>query len=114
MLDPQITAQLQPYMSMLRRPFTLTATLAGDAKSAELRELLEQVAGMSDKVTLHTDGSDARAPSFALTRPDGQQHLRFAAIPLGHEFTNLVLALLWTDEHPPKVAEDTLAQIKAL
>lgn len=114
MLDKDISAQLQQYMGMLRRPFTLTATLGSDAKSAELRELLEQVAGMSAHITLRTDGSDARAPSFALTRPDGQQHLRFAAIPLGHEFTSLVLALLWTGGHPPKVAEDTLAQIKAL
>ena len=104
MLDKDISAQLQQYMGMLRRPFTLTATLGSDAKSAELRELLEQVAGMSDKVTLHTDGQDTRAPSFALTRPDGEQHLRFAAIPLGHEFTNLVLTLLWTGEHPPKVS----------
>ena len=114
MLDKDISAQLQQYMGMLRRPFTLTATLGSDAKSTELRELLEQVAGMSTHITLRTDGSDARAPSFALTRPDGQQHLRFAAIPLGHEFTSLVLALLWTGGHPPKVAEDTLAQIKAL
>lgn len=54
MLDKDISAQLQQYMGMLRRPFTLTATLGSDAKSAELRELLEQVAGMSAHITLRT------------------------------------------------------------
>ena len=114
MLDADISAQLQQYMAMLRRPITLTATLGSDAKSAEMRDLLQEVAGMSDKITFSAEGSDARAPSFALTRPDGEQHLRFAAIPLGHEFTSLVLALLWTGGHPPKVSEETLAQIKSL
>ena len=94
MLDADISAQLQQYMTMLRRPITLTATLGSDAKSAEMRDLLQEVAGMSDKITFSAEGSDARVPSFALTRPDGEQHLRFAAIPLGHEFTSLVLALL--------------------
>ena len=114
MLDADISAQLQQYMTMLRRPITLTATLGSDAKSAEMRDLLQEVAGMSDKITFSAEGSDARAPSFALTRPDGEQHLRFAAIPLGHEFTSLVLALLWTGGHPPRVSEETLAQIKSL
>ena len=101
-------------MAMLRRPLTLTASLGADAQSSELRALLTQVAAMSDKITLLQDGSDARTPSFSLTRPDAAQHLRFAAIPLGHEFTSLVLALLWTGGHPPKVSDETLAQIKAL
>ena len=114
MLDADISAQLQQYITMLRRPITLTATLSSDAKSAEMRDLLQEVAGMSDKITFSAEGSDARAPSFALTRPDGEQHLRFAAIPLGHEFTSLVLALLWTGGHPPRVSEETLAQIKSL
>ncbi len=114
MLDQEMAAQLQQYMGLLRRPFTITASLGADAKSAEMRGLLEQIAGMSDKITLDLNGDDARKPSFSLTRPDGEQHLTFAAIPLGHEFTSLVLALLWTGGHPPKVSDEVLQQVKAL
>ena len=114
MLDQELSSQLQGYMAMLRRPLTLTASLGTDAQSNELRALLTQVADMSDKITLLQNGSDARTPSFSLTRPDATQHLRFAAIPLGHEFTSLVLALLWTGGHPPKVSDETIAQIQAL
>ena len=114
MLDHDMSTQLQQYMGLLRRPITLTATLGSDESSAELKGLLEQIAGMSDKITLKTDGQDQRVPSFAIAREDGQQHLRFAAIPLGHEFTSLVLALLWSGGHPPKVEQAVLDQIQAL
>ena len=114
MLDQEMASQLQQYMGMLRRPFTITATLGDDAKSAEMRGLLEQIAGMSDKITLDLNGNNSRKPSFSLSRPDAEQHLTFAAIPLGHEFTSLVLALLWTGGHPPKVSDDVLQQVRAL
>ncbi len=114
MLDQEMAAQLQQYMGMLRRPLTITATLGQDEPSANMRRLLEQIAGMSDKITLRLDGNSARTPSFSLSRPDAQQHLEFAAIPLGHEFTSLVLALLWTGGHPPKVDEQIIRQIQSL
>ncbi|MDO5654119.1 MAG: alkyl hydroperoxide reductase subunit F, partial [Brachymonas sp.] len=114
MLDQDMAAQLQQYMGMLRRPLALTASLGDDAKSADLRSLLEQIAGMSDLITLKLDGTAARKPSFAIGRPDAEQHLTFAAIPLGHEFTSLVLALLWTGGHPPKVTNETIALIQSL
>lgn len=117
MLDQETAAQLQQYMGMLRRPLTLTASLNDTPKSAELHDLLQQLAGMSERITLHIANdadADVRKPSFSIGRPDAEQHLRFAAIPLGHEFTSLVLALLWTGGHPPKVDADTIEQIKAL
>lgn len=117
MLDQETAAQLQQYMGMLRHPLTLTASLNDTPKSAELHDLLQQLAGMSEHITLHIAndaGTDVRKPSFSIGRPDAEQHLRFAAIPLGHEFTSLVLALLWTGGHPPKVDADTIEQIKAL
>ena len=114
MLDQEMAAQLQQYMGMLRRPITITATLGDDASSADMRGLLEQIAAMSDQITLRLDGNSARKPSFSLGRPDAQQQLEFAAIPLGHEFTSLVLALLWTGGHPPKVDAQTISQIQEL
>ncbi|MBC2661904.1 alkyl hydroperoxide reductase subunit F [Novosphingobium flavum] len=115
MLDAATTQQLTQYLGMLRRPIALVATLGDDAKSAETRNLLTQIAGLSDKVSVTFDGADARVPSFTIAsveQPEAQ--VRFAGVPLGHEFTSLVLALLWAGGHPPKVSDETLAQIRAL
>ncbi len=115
MLDQDIKQQLAAYLERVQQPFEMVATLGTDAKSAELRELLEEVASIRpDKISLRTDGSDARVPSFTLARPGSGTQLTFAAIPMGHEFTSLILALLWTGGHPPKVEADVLEQIKAL
>ena len=114
MLDTDLKQQLAAYLERVTLPFEMVASLDDGEKSAELKELLEEIAGMSDKITLKTDGSDARKPSFTLQRSGTQTQLRFAAIPLGHEFTSLVLALLWTGGHPPKVEADVLDQIRNL
>ncbi|MGI9134342.1 MAG: alkyl hydroperoxide reductase subunit F, partial [Rhodoferax sp.] len=65
-------------------------------------------------ISLRTDGQDARRPSFTLQRVGSSSSLRFAGLPLGHEFTSLVLALLWTGGHPPKVDAALVEQIQAL
>lgn len=114
MLDDDLKTQLAAYLERVTQPFEMVASLDGSEKSQELRGLLEDIAGMSDKITLKTDGDDARKPSFTLNRIGGDIKLRFAAIPLGHEFTSLVLALLWTGGHPPKVEEGVLEQIRNL
>jgi NADH-dependent peroxiredoxin subunit F len=115
MLDQDLQDQLAAYLERVKEPFEIVAALGDDEGSREMRELLETVVKLSDKITLRTNGQDARTPSFALHRKAGApMKLRFAAIPLGHEFTSLVLALLWTGGHPPKVEEDTLTQIRAL
>jgi alkyl hydroperoxide reductase subunit F len=115
MLDATLTAQLKQYLALLREPITLVASVGDDAKSAQTRELLGEIAGLSDKVAVDFTGSDARRPSFTVS-PAAAPHgrVRFAGLPLGHEFTSLVLALLWAGGHPPKVADETLAQIDGL
>ncbi len=92
----------------------MVATLDASEKSAELRELLLEIAELSDKVSFDDSGNDARKPSFVIAKEGETRGVRFAAIPLGHEFTSLVLALLWTGGHPPKVEAEVLEQIKAL
>ncbi|HWU03068.1 MAG TPA: alkyl hydroperoxide reductase subunit F [Novosphingobium sp.] len=115
MLDANLTAQLKQYLAMLREPIELVASLGDDAKSAQTRELIEAIAALSDKVSARFDGTDARRPSFAITRASNPAAtVRFAGLPMGHEFTSLVLALLWAGGHPPKVADETLEAIRAL
>ena len=115
MLDDDIKQQLAAYLERVQEPFEMVATLDDSPKSAELRELLEEITRLrSDKISLRTDGNDARVPSFSLARPGSGTQLTFAAIPMGHEFTSLILALLWTGGHPPKVEPEVLEQVKAL
>ena len=114
MLDDTLKAQLQQYLGLLRQPIQLIASLGEDATSAEMRQLLDTIASLSDQVTLDTTGNDARKPSFVVARAGETQGVRFAGLPLGHEFTSLVLALLWTGGHPPKVEADVIDSIRAL
>ena len=114
MLDSNIQAQLKAYLERLQQPIELVASLDDSAGAAEMRELLNDIAPLSDKVTVRFDGQDARKPSFQITRAGADMGLRFAAVPMGHEFTSLVLALLQAGGHPPKVEADVIEQIKAL
>ena len=114
MLDDTLKAQLQQYLGLLRQPIRLIASLDGSETAADMKSLLETIVSLSDKVTLDTSGNDARKPSFVVAREGETQGVRFAGLPLGHEFTSLVLALLWTGGHPPKVEQDVIDSIKAL
>jgi len=114
MLDDALKTQLTAYLTNLREPIELVASLGEDAGSKEMLALLEDVASASDKVSLNLAGADERKPSFAITRAAGDAQVRFAGLPLGHEFTSLVLALLHVGGHPPKIDADAIAQIKAL
>ena len=115
MLDDQLKSQLAAYLERVTQPFELVASLDDSETATQMRELLTTIQGLrSDKIVLRLDGQDARKPSFSLQRVGSQQSLRFAGLPLGHEFTSLVLALLWTGGHPPKVEQDLIEQVQAL
>jgi alkyl hydroperoxide reductase subunit F len=114
MLDEQLKNQLQAYLGKIQRPITLTASLDTSPAAEEMRDLLREIVSLSDKVSLDESGVDVRQPSFVVSEA-GQTHgVRFAAIPLGHEFSTLVLALLWTGGHPPKVGQEIIDRIVSL
>lgn len=115
MLEASIKAQLQSYMERITLPIEITAHLDDSAKSRELHELLQEIAAMSDKVSLvqGTDGSQ-RKPSFSIARVGTDISVTFAGIPMGHEFTSLVLALLQVGGHPIKLDEAVIEQIRNL
>ncbi|MBS0506556.1 MAG: alkyl hydroperoxide reductase subunit F [Proteobacteria bacterium] len=115
MLDDNLKTQLAAYLERVTQPFEMVASLDDGDTSREMRELLTTIQQLrSDKITLRLDGQDARRPSFTLQRIASDSSLRFAGLPLGHEFTSLVLALLWTGGHPPKVEQDLIEQVQAL
>jgi alkyl hydroperoxide reductase subunit F len=114
MLDANIKTQLTAYLERITQPVELVASLDEQPASAEMRELIEEIAALSDKVSARFDGAFARRPSFQITRAGEDMGLRFAAIPMGHEFTSLVLALLQAGGHPPKVEPEVIEQICSL
>jgi len=114
MLDAATTAQLKTYLANLRTPVELIATLDDGPKSAEMRALVETVVEQSPLLSARYDGHADRVPSFAIRRADGTAETQFAGLPLGHEFTSLVLALLHMGGHPPKEETELLDSVKAL
>src|SRR5690554_6907433 len=114
MLDDNLKSQLKAYLEKVTQPFEIVASLDDGAKSQELHGLLTDIAGLSDKITLKLDGQDARKPSFAINRPGEETGVVFAGLPMGHEFTSLVLALLQVGGHPPKASEEVIEQIRGL
>ena len=115
MLDATLKTQLQAYLEKVVRPIEIAASLDDSEKSREMEELLGELVLLSDKITLvERRDADARAPSFALNSPGHDIHLRFAGLPMGHEFTSLVLALLQVGGHPSKTAQDVIEQIRGL
>ena len=114
MLDANIKTQLKAYLERIQQPIELVASLDASDKAGEVRSLLDEIDALSDKVTVRHDGSDTRRPSFSVGRPGETARIRFAGVPMGHEFTSLVLALLQTGGHPPKVDAAVIEQIRAL
>ncbi|MDR7069440.1 alkyl hydroperoxide reductase subunit F [Pseudoxanthomonas japonensis] len=114
MLDANLKTQLKAYLEKAVRPIHITAQLDDSASSAELQALLRDLQDASDKISVTEQRGGDRTPSFALTSPGQDIHLTFAGLPMGHEFTSLVLALLQVGGHPSKLAQDVIEQIRDL
>ena len=111
-LDQNMTAQLQQLLGNVREPIELRASLGDDEKSKQTEGLLTEIAALSDKVTYSRTDDNERKPSFEIARTGTDVGVRFAGVPLGHEFTSLVLALLQVGGHPVKISDEQAQQIR--
>lgn len=118
MLDAAIKGQLNAYLEKLQTPIELAASLgsndAASNKNAEMVNLLEEITSLSNNVSLRKNGNARFTPSFSVGAPGASGRIEFAGIPMGHEFTSLVLALLHSGGHPPKLDAKTVEQIQAI
>ncbi len=114
MLDDSVKGQLKAYFERITQPVELIASLDDGAKSQEMDTLLRQIEALSDKITLVRRDDDARKPSFAINRAGTDIGVRFAGLPMGHEFNSLILALLQVGGHPSKEAPELIEQIRNL
>ena len=111
MLDAEIKAQLAQYLQLMENDVLLKVSAGSDQVSRDMQALIDELAAMSPKIKVeHT--SLERTPSFSVNRLGEDTGVIFAGIPLGHEFTSLVLALLQVSGRPPKVDEKLIEQIK--
>ncbi len=116
MLDANMKQQLGTYLQNIVNPIEITVSSNGNAKSEELLELAREITELnSAKISMSVnENSASRAPQMTVGPQGGEARVHFAGIPMGHEFTSLVLALLQAGGHPSKAAQETLEQIKGL
>ncbi|MCX8906041.1 thioredoxin family protein, partial [Vibrio parahaemolyticus] len=115
MLDQAIQQQLKQYLANVKEDVRLVVSLDESKASNDILSLANQIAEMSDFITVERDdNASARKPVMTVTNPVKGTALRFAGLPMGHEFTSLVLALLHSGGHPIKLEPEVIEQIAAL
>ena len=113
MLDTELKAQLAQYLELLEGDVLLKVSAGSDDTSQNMIALVDELAAMSPKIKVENTKLE-RTPSFSVNRADEDTGVVFAGIPLGHEFTSLVLALLQVSGRPPKVDQEVIDQVKNL
>lgn len=115
MLDSALKDQLKTYLTHLKTPIELVPQYNTSDTSQEMENLLEEIAMLSDQVRIGQHrGDSGRQPSFQITRQGENVGVVFAGLPMGHEFTSLVLALLHVGNHPAKISDTLKEHIKNL
>ncbi|MEF7659125.1 alkyl hydroperoxide reductase subunit F [Bacillus thuringiensis] len=110
-LDADIKTQLSQYLQLMENDILLKVSAGDDAVSKDMLALVDELSTMSSKITVEKVELE-RTPSFSVNRPGEDTGVVFAGIPLGHEFTSLVLALLQVSGRAPKVEQKLIDQIK--
>jgi NADH-dependent peroxiredoxin subunit F len=118
MLDANLKTQLKSYLEKVTQSIEIVAYLDDGEKSQELQGLLQDIASLSDRISYEerrgAASGDARTPSFEVKRANSDVKVTFAGIPMGHEFTSLVLALLQVGGHPVKLENEVIEQVRGL
>ena len=114
MLDSNIKTQLKAYFEKIVSPIILTASLDDSEASAQMLELLNEVAEQSDKLRVLSNGTSSRIPSFTVGKENEAAHITFSGLPMGHEMTSFILAILQASGYPPKVEQDIIDRIRSI
>ena len=116
MLDASALSQVKGYLDRLINPITLTVAPDDSPESAQIASLMKDVASVSGKITLATEdvSVQVRRPSFTVSRTGEKAGVRFAALPMGHEFSSFILAMLQASGYPSKEDPDLLERVCGL
>ncbi|NVJ60189.1 MAG: alkyl hydroperoxide reductase subunit F [Gammaproteobacteria bacterium] len=114
MLDAELKQQLKSYLGNLQHSIELRLSLDEQSASSDLKQLAYEISELSDLVSVTESGNAKRLPTMEVMSNTFGSCVAFSGIPLGHEFTSLVLALLHSGGHPMKLSDDIINQVKAL
>ncbi|MGX7162943.1 alkyl hydroperoxide reductase subunit F [Enterococcus massiliensis] len=113
MLDNETKTQLAQYLALLESDIVFSADLGRDADSQKVAEFLEEVAAMTPRIMIEKTHL-SRTPSFEVNKSGEKSGIAFAGLPLGHEFTSFILALLQVSGRPPKIDEEVAKRIREI
>lgn len=111
MLEESIKNQLKEYLNKMVGNVKIIASLDGSSVAEQIHAFLLEVGATSDKIRIDFSGNYERQPSFMVTNEKGEVQIHFAALPLGHEFSSFVLAVLQASGYSPKITERQYKQI---
>jgi alkyl hydroperoxide reductase subunit F len=115
MLDDAVVEQLRGHFTKLEHPVELVMSLDDSAGSVDLRSMVEDVCAVSEKLSCREDGVSSRTPSMLVQRTGiAEARVEFAGVPMGHEFTSFILAVLQTGGVKPRVTDEALETAKRL
>ncbi|CNJ71525.1 alkyl hydroperoxide reductase [Streptococcus agalactiae] len=112
-LDKEIKAQLAQYLDLLESDIVLQADLGDNDNSQKVKDFLDEIVAMSDRISLESTHLK-RQPSFGIAKKGHESRVIFSGLPMGHEFTSFILALLQVSGRAPKVDEDIIKRIKGI
>lgn len=113
MLDTEIKKQLAEYLQLLENDVLIKISAGSDSTSNDMMALMEELTALSTGIKTE-QVKLPRTPSFTINRMEEDFGVTFAGIPLGHEFTSLVLALLQVSGRAPKVDGKLIDQVKSI
>lgn len=115
MLDTGVKDQLRVHLARIVRPVVVVATLDESNTARSMRALLTEIASLSERIRIeerHVQGD--RVPSFSIGSPGEPIDLAFAGVPMGPQFSSLVLALLQVGGVPPREDQPVLERASRL
>ncbi|AGM99863.1 alkyl hydroperoxide reductase subunit F [Streptococcus iniae] len=112
-LSSDIKKQLEQYLALLESDIVLQVALGHDANSEKVKDFVDEIAAMSTRISVE-ETQLPRKPSFKIAQKGKESGVTFSGIPLGHEFTSFILALLQVSGRAPKIDDELVTRIKAI
>ena len=112
-LDNEVKSQLTPYLDFIEQNIVLKVSVGSDEASAKMLEFVQGISKLSDKIAIEQTSLE-RTPCFTIDKADSTSGIVFAGIPLGHEFSSFVMALIQVSGRKPKIEDDLIERIKTI
>lgn len=114
MLDSSLKEQLQSVFAKLENTVELVYDKSSHEDQKDLVEMLQDVAGTSDKIVVRESDSSSATPLFRIEYKGQPTGISFKGIPGGHEFSTLILAILNSDGKGKLLDPVIAARVKRL